>query len=62
MVLNRRINLIWYGRGTLATDCASYSLMSDEAKTKIAMVYNVTEGTSSTSFEENTWSTRKSVC
>ena len=43
MVLNRRINLIWYGRGTLATDCASYSLTSDEAKTKIAMVYNVTQ-------------------
>lgn len=56
MVLNRRINLIWYGRGTLAADCASYSLTSDEAKTKIAMVYNVTQGTSSALFEENTWS------
>ena len=29
MILNRRINLIWYGRGNIATECESFALHGD---------------------------------
>ena len=56
MILNREINLIWYGRGVLADQCTSFDLTSDVAKDAIKYVYSVTTGGSSQSFAENNWS------
>jgi hypothetical protein len=60
MILNRRINLIWYGRGNIATECDSFALHGvAEVSTAISEVYCVTEGSGNTTFEENTWKASK---
>ena len=56
MILNREINLIWYGRGVLADQCTPFDLTSNVAKDAIKYVYSVTTGGSSAGFAENNWS------
>jgi hypothetical protein len=60
MILNRRINLIWYGRGNVQTGCDSFALHGNAvASAAISEVYCVTEGSGNTTFEENTWKASK---
>jgi len=60
MILNRRINLIWYGRGNIENECVAFALHNvTEVSTAISEVYCVTDGGSTTSFAENTWKTSK---
>ena len=42
MILNRRINLIWYGRGILAAECEAFALHNVEVSNAISEVYCVT--------------------
>jgi hypothetical protein len=60
MILNRRINLIWYGRGNVQDGCDSFALHGNAvASTAISEVYCVTEGSGNTTFEENLWKASK---
>lgn len=60
MILNRRINLIWYGRGNVQGGCDSFALHGNAvASAAISDVYCVTEGSGNTTFEENTWKASK---
>ena len=60
MILNRRINLIWYGRGNIATECESFALHGvTSVSAAISEVYCVTDGGGNTTFEENTWKASK---
>jgi len=44
MILNRRINLIWYGRGILADECEAFALHGvTEVSAAISEVYCVTD-------------------
>tara|TARA_B110000444_G_C18834685_1_gene595272 strand:- start:159 stop:1481 length:1323 start_codon:yes stop_codon:yes gene_type:complete len=60
MILNRRINLIWYGRGILETECDAFALFDNATvSAAISEVYCVTDPSSNATFEENTWKTSK---
>ena len=60
MILNRRINLIWYGRGNIENECVAFALHNvTEVSNAISDVYCVTDGGSSNTFQENTWKTSK---